>query len=460
MAVSEWGASVQYGRVVRRCVSRVGHRLRQINRKALLRAILNACNATAIRIHQMSSLLSFSVALGVGLAIGLERERSHAGSAELPAGMRTFAIGALVGAIAASLPIPFAVPVVLLAVAVLATVGYHHSADVDPGVTTELALVATTLLGAYAVSEPEMAAALGTVLLVLLYAKAGLHRFARTMLTQRELADLLILAVAALLIWPAVPNQAMGPLNAWNPHTLWLVVLLVMLTGNAGHFAARWFGERIGLPLAGLFSGFASSVATITDMAARVRKEDRPVEGAVAAALLSNVATLAQMVLLTAAISIDLLRLLAAPLVMGVMATVAWSALWIWRDSEPLLQAQEGSTSSINWRVAIGFALWTAALLLAAAAARTWLGTAAVAAVTVFGAFADVHAATASIATQVAGHTLQPSTAGTLVMLALTANTLSKVVVAVSGGRDFAGKVAAGLLTMLLSSWAVFWFVA
>ena len=99
-------------------------------------------------------------------------------------------------------------------------------------------------------------------------------------------------------------------------------------------------------------------------------------------------------------------------------------------------------------------------MLLAAAAARTWLGTAAVAAVTVFGAFADVHAATASIATQVAGHTLQPSTAGTLVMLALTANTLSKVVVAVSGGRDFAGKVAAGLLTMLLSSWAVFWFVA
>ncbi|MGT2434409.1 DUF4010 domain-containing protein [Cupriavidus basilensis] len=99
-------------------------------------------------------------------------------------------------------------------------------------------------------------------------------------------------------------------------------------------------------------------------------------------------------------------------------------------------------------------------MLLAAAAARTWFGTAAVVAVTVFGAFADVHAATASIATQVAGHTLQTSTAGALVMLALTANTFSKVVVAISGGRAFAGKVTAGLLTMLLSSWAVFWFVA
>lgn len=411
------------------------------------------------RIHRMSSLLSFSVALGIGLAIGLERERSHADSAELPAGMRTFAVGALAGAIAASLPIPFAVPAVLLAVAVLAALGYHHSANVDPGVTTELALVATTLLGAYAVSAPDVAAGLGTVLLVLLYAKAGLHRFARTVITQRELADLLILAVAALLIWPAVPDRPVGPWNAWNPHTLWLVVLLIMLTGNTGHFAARWFGERIGLPLAGLFSGFASSVATIAAMAARVRQDHRSVDGVVAAALLSNVATLVQMMLLISAISIDLLRLLAGPLATGVVTTVAWSALWAWRGAGVPQEMPRSTTSSINWRVAIGFALWTAALLLAAAAARAWFGAAAVAAITVFGAFADVHAATATIATQVASQALPPSNAGTLAMLALTANTIAKVAVAISGGRAFAGKVATGLLTMLLFSWTLFWFL-
>ena len=116
----------------------------------------------------MSSLLSVSVALGLGLAIGLERERSQPGTAELAAGMRTFAIAGLAGAIAASLPIPLALPMVLLAVTVLAALSYHHSAQVDPGVTTEVALVATTLLGAYAVVAPDMAAGLGTVLLVLL----------------------------------------------------------------------------------------------------------------------------------------------------------------------------------------------------------------------------------------------------------------------------------------------------
>lgn len=408
----------------------------------------------------MSSLLSFSVALGLALAIGLERERSHAESAELPAGIRTFAIAGLAGAIAASLPIPLAVPSVLLAVAVLAAVGYHHSADVDPGVTTEFALVATTLLGAYAVSEPELAAALGTVLLVLLYAKAALHRFARTVITQRELADLLTLAVAALLIWPAIPDRSMGPLQAWNPHTLWLVVLLVMVTGNAGHLVARWLGDRIGLPLTGLFSGFASSVATIATMAARARAKHSPVRGAAAAALLSNVATLVQMALLVAAIDIVLLRSLAVPLVVGAVMTVGWAVFWMLRDRTPVRAEGESACSSIDWRTAAGFGLWTAALLLVVAVSRAWFGTAAVTAVTLFGALADVHAATAAIATQAAGGALTRSVAGALVMLALSVNTLTKVIVATSGGKTFAGQVAAGLLTALAASWAAFWIAA
>ncbi|AOE91509.1 MULTISPECIES: MgtC/SapB family protein [Ralstonia solanacearum species complex] len=408
----------------------------------------------------MSSLLSFSVALGLALAIGLERERSHADKAELPAGMRTFAIAGLAGAIAASLPISLAVPSVLLAVAMLAAVGYHHSADVDPGVTTEFALVATTLLGAYAVSEPEMAAALGTVLLVLLYAKTALHRFARTVITQRELADLLTLAVAALLVWPAIPDRSVGPLQAWNPHTLWLVVLLVMVTGNAGHLAARWLGDRIGLPLTGLFSGFASSVATIATMAARVHAKHSPASGAAAAALLSNVATLVQMALLVAAIDIPLLRSLAAPLAVGLLVTVGWAVFWMLRDKTPVRAEEENASSSINWRAAIGFGLWTAALLLVAAVSREWFGAAAVTAVALFGALADVHAATAAIATQAAGGTLARPMAGALVVLALSVNTLTKVVVATSGGKVFAGQVAAGLLSALAASCAAFWIAA
>ncbi|MEF3061596.1 MgtC/SapB family protein [Ralstonia solanacearum] len=436
-------------------------RLRQIKSGTVPACILETGTIVTAAIR-MSSLLSFSVALGVALAIGLERERSQAATtSELPAGIRTFAIAGLAGAIAASLPVPLAVPAVLLGVAALATVGYHHSAQLDPGITTELALVATALLGAYAVSAPEMAAALGTVLLVLLYAKTALHRFARVTLTQRELADLLTLAVAALLVWPAIPDRNLGPLQAWNPHTLWLLVLLIMVTGNVGHFAARWLGERLGLPLAGLFSGFASSVATVAAMATRVRAHRCARRPAVAGALLSNVATLIQMALIIAAIDAGLLRTLALPLIAGAATTAACAAVSILRKETSVpVSGHEATASSIDWRIAVGFGIWTAALLLAVAAARAWFGPAALIAVTLAGALVDVHATTASIAAQVAGGALIRSSAGMLVMLALTANTASKIVAAWGGGSGFARPTAAGLLLALAAGWAAFLITA
>jgi uncharacterized membrane protein (DUF4010 family) len=129
------------------------------------------------------------------------------------------------------------------------------------------------------------------------------------------------------------------------------------------------------------------------------------------------------------------------------------------RDSTPA-RAEDSTSSSINWRAAIGFALWTAALLLLAAVARAWFGTTAVAVVTLFGALADVHAAAASIATQAVSGALTRSVAGVLIMLALTVNTLTKMAVAISGGKAFAARVIAGLLTALVASWAAFWIAA
>ncbi|CAH0446207.1 hypothetical protein LMG9673_04769 [Ralstonia pseudosolanacearum] len=195
-------------------------------------------------------------------------------------------------------------------------------------------------------------------------------------------------------------------------------------------------------------------------MAAQARAKHSPVSGAAAAALLSNVATLVQMALLVAAIDIVLLRSLAVPLVVGTVMTVGWAVFWMLRDRTPVRAEGENACSSIDWRAAVGFGLWTAALLLVVAVSRAWFGTAAVTAVTLFGALADVHAATAAIATQAAGGALARSVAGALVMLALSVNTLTKVIVATSGGKTFAGQVAAGLLTALAASWAAFWIAA
>ncbi|MDF3833407.1 DUF4010 domain-containing protein [Cupriavidus basilensis] len=403
------------------------------------------------------TVVVFCVALGIGLGFGLERERSQAAEGgEASAGLRTFAIASVSGALGAFLPEAGLLPAVLLAVAVLAAVGYRHTADRDPGLTTEIALLCAVLLGALAVSQPALAAGIATVLVILLHGKATLHRLVRDALTRQEVSDALMLAAATLVIWPLLPDRYMGPLDAWNPRTLWLVAVLVMLMGAAGHVATRLFGEKAGLPLTGLFGGFVSSVATIGSMAAMVRKAPGTHDAAVAAALLSSVATFAQMLLLLAATSAAAFRVLALPLAAGLAAMLLYAGVWLWRAArQPAAQDRaQLAGPSIDWRVAAGFVLLMALLLLANAASRAWFGPGLLLGVAVAGGFADAHAATVSVAAQVAAGRLSAEAAVWPVLAAFSANTLTKIVVAAAGGRTFAWRVGSGLLLAAAATWS------
>lgn len=415
------------------------------------------------------TVVAFSVALGIGLAIGLERERSQAAEgAEAPAGLRTFAIASVSGALGAFLPNAGLLPAVLLAIAGLAALGYRHTAARDPGMTTEIALLCTVLLGALAVTHPALAAGIATVLAILLHGKATLHGLVRNALSRQELSDALMLAVAALVIWPLLPDRYMGPFDAWNPRTLWLVAMLVMLMGAAGHIATRLFGERVGLPVTGLFGGFVSSAATIGTMAAMVRKAPGIRDAAVAAALLSSVATFVQMLLLLAATSAAALRALALPLAAGLTAMGLYAGFWLWLAARrPAAQdgAQEGPQDgarhgaqlagpSLDWRVAAGFVLLMALLLLANGATRAWSGPGMLMMVAVAGGFADAHAATVSVAAQVAAGRMSAEAAVWPVLAAFSANTATKIVLAAAGGRAFALRVGAGLVLAAAVTWA------
>lgn len=407
------------------------------------------------------AVVAFSVALGIGLAIGLERERSQAAEgAEAPAGLRTFAIASVSGALGAFLPNAGLLPAVLLAIAGLAALGYCQTAARDPGMTTEMALLCTVLLGALAVTQPALAAGIATVLAILLHGKATLHGLVRNALSRQELSDALMLAVAALVIWPLLPDRYMGPFDAWNPRTLWLVAMLVMLMGAAGHIATRLFGQRVGLPVTGLFGGFVSSAATIGTMAAMVRKTPGIRDAAVAAALLSSVATFVQMLLLLAATSAAALQALALPLAAGLTAMGLYAGFWLWLAARrPAAQggAQNGTQlagPSLDWRVAAGFVLLMALLLLANGATRAWSGPGMLMMVAVAGGFADAHAATVSVAAQVAAGRMSADAAVWPVLAAFSANTATKIVLAAAGGRAFALRVGAGLVLAAAVTWA------
>ncbi|HEX9521455.1 MAG TPA: MgtC/SapB family protein, partial [Reyranella sp.] len=119
--------------------------------------------------------LGFLVALGIGLLIGIDRERKKGeGPTRQAAGLRTFTLTALLGAVAIAAGGELLLAAAALGVVAFAGLSYWRARDSDPGLTTETALVLVTLLGGLAIREPAFAAALGVVVAVLLAARSAL----------------------------------------------------------------------------------------------------------------------------------------------------------------------------------------------------------------------------------------------------------------------------------------------
>src|ERR1019366_5273378 len=263
----------------------------------------------------------FAIALAIGLLIGLERERSKGeGPARRSAGLRTFALVALLGAIATHVGGMTLLGVTEGGVAVLAAASYFRDRETDPGLTTEVGLLATPLLGGLAMSDTVLASGLGAAVAVIFAAKTMLHTFVKGVLTEAEVNDGLVFAVATFVIWPQLPDRYLGPYQAINPHNIWLLVVLVLAIGACGHIATRALGPRFGLPLAGLASGFVSRTATIGSMAGRAAKDPTSMGAAVSGAALSTVSTFLLMALLLFAVSQPTFAVMAPMLAPGATA--------------------------------------------------------------------------------------------------------------------------------------------
>jgi len=160
---------------------------------------------------------NFLVALGLGLLVGLERERSKgSGPDRRLAGICTFCLAVCwrFG------------PIYRWPGLFRDRAGQHGDfagdcplapQNKDPGLTTEVGLLCVALLGGLAMSEPLMAAALATAIAVVFASKPWLHPFTKQVLSEREINSALIFAVASLTIWPQLPDRFMGPYSGLNP---------------------------------------------------------------------------------------------------------------------------------------------------------------------------------------------------------------------------------------------------
>ena len=399
--------------------------------------------------------IRLAISLGIGLLIGAERERRKgSGPTRAPAGIRTFALASLTGGISMAVGGEVLLAVTALAVAALSILAYTRSNPEDPGLTSELALLTTTLLGALAVREPTLAAGFAVVVAILLAGRNRIHRFVREILTEQELHDALLFAGASLVILPLTPDRPIGPFGVLNLRVLWTLAVMVMFISSAGYVALRTLGPRIGLPLTGLTSGFVSSIATIGSMGTRVTKNATLLRSAVAGAVLSTVSTVIQMSVVLWVTDHSTLAALRMPLILSGMTAGLYAAIFMGRSLGQKGDDTDERGRAFNLSSAIAFAVTVSAILFGSAAIRQWLGTAGLVVAAGLAGFADTHAVAISAASLVAAGKITVADAVPLVLIGFTTNTVSKIVIAVTtGGRQFALGVIPGLILVLVAAW-------
>jgi uncharacterized membrane protein (DUF4010 family) len=396
------------------------------------------------------------VALGIGLLVGVERERRKGeGPSRSFAGIRTFTVASLTGATSFIVGGAALLATATGSVAILTAAAYWLGHEDDPGLTTEVALILTVILGGLSMLQPALAGGLAVTVAILLAARSPLHRFVRSVLTDDELKDALIFASATLVILPLVPDRPMGPYGALNPQSIWILVILIMAVSAAGYIVIRTVGARFGLPIAGLASGFISSTATIGAMGVRVVRAKAVLAAAVAGAVLSTVATIVQMALVLAATSLTTLRNLSIPLVCAGVAAVAYGAIFTVWALQQKTEDQQQAGRAFSLTTALAFALTLASILIASAALRAWFGKTGVILATALAGFVDTHAAAISVASLVATGKLHAADASVPILTGLSTNTISKIFfAATSGGRAFTLRVIPGLIIVALAAWA------
>ena len=399
-------------------------------------------------------LFGFAAALGGGLLIGIERERRKGfGAGRALAGIRTFALVSLMGAAASVLAQPlltFAGAVLVLA---LAVIGRWRRPPLDPGVTTELALFVTYLLGVLAIGRPIAAAGGSIVVASLLVSRRSLHEFSVEVLTERELRDGLLFAACALIVLPLVPGESTPWLGGVSPRRIFALVVTFMGIQAAGYAAVRAAGPRLGLALSGLASGFVSSTSTIASLGSRARTEPKLRAACVSGALFSNIATVALLAIVIGVICPPVLTVAGQSLGAALLAAVTVAGIGFRiQPVSPASKAPKGHP--FNLIHALGFAAALTGVTAAMTIISSRLGRFAADVAVAIAALFDVHAASASVVSLAAKGAISPRAALFPILVALSANTLTKLFVALAtGGMRYGVAVAAGLLVIIAAAW-------
>lgn len=243
-------------------------------------------------------LQPFVIALFLGAILGFERtyasRMDHEG-ADFLGGIRTYSLVSLLGAVVAFISERYApeiLPIAFIGIIALTVVSHYITfvKNMDSGITTEVSMLICFANGVIVQKDLLVLALFVSITAALvLHLKASLHRLSGR-IEEEDIRATLKFAIITFVILIFDPDYTylvkdlgvfgaglferypgLADVKVINPHTVWLMVVLISAIGFTGYIATKMLGQRKGIGLTGLLGGLASSTATTIAFSRRSR---------------------------------------------------------------------------------------------------------------------------------------------------------------------------------------------
>lgn len=225
-------------------------------------------------------MLGILMSLAIGLILGLEREYDRLKGDTGYAGIRTFPIVTILGFVMGNLSEVFTLWFLIVGLAsFILFMGISQlsktRSEGTSGMTTNLALIATFLLGIM-VSQGLYRDSIATaVIVVTLLSLKTTFRSIIQNITHQELFAFIKFAIIALLILPFLPNRDYGAGGLLNPFEIGSIVVIVSFLNFFGYFLVKFVGSRKGILLTSILGGIISSTAVAWNYAEKSKENPR-----------------------------------------------------------------------------------------------------------------------------------------------------------------------------------------
>lgn len=393
-----------------------------------------------------ADLTTLGIALGLGMLIGLQRQRTD----NKMAGVRTFTLISILGVISGfltrDLDNPFILPAIglsitaLLVMANVIKIKILHENDI--GQTTEVAALLTFAIGAYLVLGSQVIGVIvGGAMAVLLYAKEQLHKFIEN-LEENDLSAIMTFAGISLIILPILPNQTYGPLDVLNPRNIWMMVTLIVGISVVGYFIYKFVGKNVSILSNGVLGGLISSTATTVSYARKTANSKNLGPMAAFVITVASTIALARVMIEIGVVVPEKLPQLITPLAVEfIFMAVVCGALFykINKHNKDEDNEMPEPKNPAQFKSALIFSLLYGLILLVVAFTKEEFGNEGLYLVSVLSGLTDVDAITLSLSQLMKDGGLETNSGWRLILLASLSNLVFKgVMVATLGTKNLA----------------------